>query len=61
MNEKKIPHLQQGGNEMSMGEWVTRLSILGATNREAYRALREVIWRFVVENSSHSDFPSEMS
>ncbi len=61
MNEKKIPYLQQGGNEMSMGEWVTRLSILGATNREAYRALREVIWRFVVENSSRSDFPSEMS
>jgi hypothetical protein len=46
---------------MSMGEWVTRLSILGATNRDAYRALREVMWRFVVENSSHSDFPSDMS
>ncbi len=61
MTEKKIPFLKQGGTEMTMGEWVTRLSILGATNREAYRALREVMWRFVVENSARSDFPSEMS
>jgi hypothetical protein len=61
VSEKKMPFLQQGGTEMSMAEWVTRLSLLGATNREAYRAVREQIWRFVVENSSRSDFPSEMS
>jgi len=45
----------------TMAEWVTKMSILGATNREAYRALRAQMWRFVVENSARSDFPSEMS
>lgn len=59
--QKKTPDQQLAGTQMSMSEWVTRLSILGATNREAYRAVREQIWRFVVENSSCSDFPSEMS
>lgn len=61
MTKMKMPHLQQGGTEISMAEWVTKMSILGATNRDAYRALREVMWRLVVENSSRSDFPSEMS
>lgn len=63
METKKIPDQQLAGtaNEMTMGEWVTRLSVLGATNRDAYRALREVMWRFVVENSAYSDFPSDMS
>lgn len=60
MSETKMPDLQQAGNE-SMAEWVTKLSLLGETNREAYRAVREAIWRFVVENSARSDFPSEMS
>lgn len=60
MKNSKMPHLQQGGDE-SMAEWVTKLSLLGISNRDAYRVLREVMWRFVVENSAHSDFPSEMS
>lgn len=61
MNAKKTPCLRQDGTEESMAEWVTKLSILGAKNRAAYRALREIMWLLVVENSSHSDFPSEMS
>ena len=31
------------------------------TVRDVYRALREVMWQFVVENSSRSDFPSNFS
>lgn len=58
MREKLMPAPQRAGTD---AEWVTKLSILGATNREAYRALREMMWRFVVENSARSDFPSEMS
>jgi hypothetical protein len=46
---------------VSMAEWVTKMSLLAKTNREAYRVLREMMWQFVVENSSRSDFPSEMS
>jgi hypothetical protein len=46
---------------ISTAEWVTKLSLLGESNRDAYRVLREVMWRFVVENSSRSDFPSDMS
>lgn len=42
-------------------EFVTTLSALGASNRPAYRALRALMWRFVVENSGRSDFPSKMS
>ena len=42
-------------------EWITRMSLLAATNRDAYRALREVMWQFVIENSSRSDFPSVFS
>ena len=45
----------------SMAVLVAKVSILAETNREAYRELRKVMWQFVVENSSRSDFPSEMS
>lgn len=61
MKSAKMPDQELAGTEESMAVWVTKLSLLGASNREAYRALREVMWRFVVENSSRSDFPSEMS
>jgi len=44
-----------------MAEWVTKMSLVGATNRDLYRALREVMWLFVVENSGRSDFPSDMA
>lgn len=47
--------------EVSKAEWVTKMSLLAAHNREAYRVLREVMWMFVVENSSRSDFPSNSS
>lgn len=60
MIKKSMPAPERAGSE-SMAEWVTKMSLLGATNRDAYRALRDVMWRFVVENSSRSDFPSEMS
>lgn len=40
---------------------VTKVCLLAEKNREAYRALREVMWGFVVENSARSDFPSNMS
>jgi hypothetical protein len=46
---------------MSKAQWVAKLSLLAETNREAYRALREVMWQFVVENSGNSEFPSDMS
>ncbi len=45
----------------SMAEWVTKLSLLAESNRDAYRAIREVMWQFVIENSGRSDFPSDMS
>lgn len=45
----------------TVAEFVTELSLLGKSNRPTYRALREVMWRFVVENSGRSDFPSKMS
>ena len=45
----------------SQAEFVTKMSLLGSTDREAYRVLRALMWRFVVENSSRSDFPSKMS
>lgn len=61
MKINKTPAPLRAGTEESMAQWVTKLSLLGANNREAYRALREIMWRFVVENSSRSDFPSEMS
>lgn len=44
-----------------MAEWVTKMSLLAQTNREAYRKLRAVMWQFVVDNSSRSDFPSDFS
>lgn len=47
--------------EVSMAEWVTKMSLVGATNRDVYRELRKVMWKFVVENSAYSEFPSEMS
>lgn len=46
---------------MSMAEWVAAMVDLARSNREAYRVLRALAWRFVVENSSRSDFPSDMS
>ena len=52
LNEKPSP---------SAAEWVTRMSLLARDNREAYRAIRELMWAFVVENSGRSDFPSDMS
>ena len=45
----------------TQAELVTKLALLAATNRDAYRELRAVIWDFVVENSSRSDFPSVFS
>lgn len=35
----------------SMAKFIARLSILGVTNRRAYRLLREIAWRFVIDNS----------
>lgn len=61
MKTNETPDLQQAGTDESMAVWVTKLSILAATNREAYRALREAMWKLVVENSARSDFPSNMS
>jgi hypothetical protein len=61
MYEKKTPDQQLAGTEATRAEWVTKMSLLGASNRDAYRALREAMWRAVVENSAYSDFPSEMS
>lgn len=46
---------------ITQAEFVAKLSLLGATNREAYRALRDVMWSFVVDNSARSDFPSNFS
>jgi hypothetical protein len=46
---------------VTMNEWVTKMSLLATANRDAYRVLREQMWRFVVENSVRSDFPSGMS
>jgi hypothetical protein len=45
----------------SRAEWIARMSHLGTTNRDVYRLLRAVMWGFVVENSSRSDFPSVFS
>lgn len=45
----------------TMAEWVTKMSLLGAANRDVYRELRAVMWQFVVENSGRSDFPSNFS
>lgn len=45
----------------SMAALVAQLCLLAETNREAYRALRSVMWQLVVENSSRSDFPSTFS
>lgn len=45
----------------SMAEWVTKMCLLGETNRDLYRALREIMWQFVVENSARSDYPSIFS
>lgn len=45
----------------SMAALVAKVSLLAEKNRDAYRELRKVMWQFVVENSSRSDFPSEMS
>lgn len=45
----------------SMAVLVTKLSLLAESNREAYRALRKMMWQFVVENSARSDFPSNFS
>lgn len=47
--------------EISRAEWVTKMSLLAESNREAYRELRALMWLFVVENSSRSDFPSIFS
>ena len=47
--------------QISKAEWVTQMSLLAAKNRETYRVLREIMWQFVVENSSRSDFPSVFS
>ncbi len=40
---------------------VAKVCLLAETNREAYRALRAVMWKFVIENSGRSDFPSTFS
>lgn len=45
----------------STAEWVAKMSLLAATNRDLYRALREIMWQFVVENSARSDYPSIFS
>jgi hypothetical protein len=57
----EVVEVQEQDRPQSMAEWVTKMSLLGATNRDAYRALRAVMWQFVVENSARSDFPSKMS
>jgi hypothetical protein len=53
--------MTQQQKQISKAEWVTKMSLLAASNRETYRALREIMWQFVVENSSRSDFPSVFS
>lgn len=46
---------------MSKAEWVTKMSLIAKNNRPLYRELRALMWRFVIENSARSDFPSEFS
>ena len=45
----------------TMSEWVARMCLLAQSNREVYREIRKLMWEFVVENSSRSDFPSNFS
>lgn len=48
-------------SDAGLAEWVTKMSLLGASNRPVYRELRALMWKFVVENSSRSDFPNIFS
>ncbi len=52
---------QLTAKSVSMAEWIAMVTLLGQTDRDAYRVLRELMWTFVVENSERSDFPSDMS
>lgn len=66
MSKKQTPAprragTQDGAEGVSTAELLTRLCLLAQSNRPAYRAVREVMWAFVVENSARSDFPSDMS
>lgn len=63
MNKDSTPAPSRAGTQKpsTLAEWITKMSILGTTNRDAYRALRAQMWRFVVENSAGSDFPSNFS
>jgi hypothetical protein len=37
------------------------MSLLARTDPALYRALRDIMWQFVVENSARSDYPSIFS